>query len=845
MKKIICLLIFLNSINFIYSQRTGISYQALILNSYAEELPGYNNPRSPLVNKDICLEFAIIDDTNSTEYTETQTVRTDAYGMVNLIIGTGNQVGGSANSWKDIVWNEKSKKLKVSLDVKAACSNFIQISVQELTAVPFALYSPHEQQIYLIKPSNEGSGFKCPNGGVKIEFGLDTNSNLILDNFEIDQHLTKYVCNGDDGMNSLVRTKVEAAGSNCANGGIKIEIGPDNNGNDTLDDNEVNRNLTKYVCNGAAAVNTLIRTKVEAAGSNCANGGIKIEIGPDNNGNDTLDDNEVNSNLTKYICDGAAGNSPKKTLISTKTESAGSNCANGGTKIEVGTDSNGNDTLDNDEIDSSLTKYICNGVGGTAAVNTLIRTKVEAAGSNCANGGIKIEIGPDNNGNDTLDDNEVNSNLTKYICDGAAGNSPKKTLISTKTESAGSNCANGGTKIEVGTDSNGNDTLDNDEIDSSLTKYICNGTDGTDATASSGVWASIDPFVYKDVWVSYIQLDNNGKTFIIGHQGMAGSTGVGTYKGSVKVFEFNGGVMEQIGQTITDGVTTNSISSGFGEKLSIGNNGKRIVVNAATNSFVYDLVNNSWNLSHTLPKISPYRSLWMSNDGNAIGYDGHGLNIYRFDGTTWSLISSDVTVDIVDGWTLGNSVKTTAYNSDATIIAKASSNYTDPGQVVVYKYDGTNWSQLGQKVVGDTDDRIGTHISISDDGLTFMTGGMTSTSGQYYHAVYKLINDVWTKTGTLPYFTGGMGILNNDGNELVIKYDSPIERKTIVSYKWNGSQWNRFGSEIPFGDNDQYQYNLRHALQLMSYENGNWAVVTYLADAGGNYEYVLKYKQNK
>ena len=59
MKKIICLLIFLNSINFIYSQRTGISYQALILNSYAEELPGYNNPRSPLINKDICLEFGI------------------------------------------------------------------------------------------------------------------------------------------------------------------------------------------------------------------------------------------------------------------------------------------------------------------------------------------------------------------------------------------------------------------------------------------------------------------------------------------------------------------------------------------------------------------------------------------------------------------------------------------------------------------------------------------------------------------------------------------------------------------------------------------------------------------
>ena len=275
-------MIFFNSLNFVYSQRTGLSYQALILNSYAEELPGYNNPRSPLINKDICLEFTIIDDTNSMEYIENQTVRTDAYGMVNLIIGTGNQSGGSASSWKNILWNEKSKKLKVSLDVKAACSNFIEISVQELTAVPFALYSPNEQQIYLIKSSDENSGFECPNGGVKIEFGLDSNSNSFLDNWEIDSSLTKYVCNGDDGMNSLVRTKAEPSGSNCTNGGIKIEIGFDNNGNNTLDNNEIDTSLTKYICNGAAAVNTLVRTKVEAAGSNCANGGVKIEIGSDN-----------------------------------------------------------------------------------------------------------------------------------------------------------------------------------------------------------------------------------------------------------------------------------------------------------------------------------------------------------------------------------------------------------------------------------------------------------------------------------------------------------------------------------------------------------------------------------
>ena len=67
---------------------------------------------------------------------------------------------------------------------------------------------------------------------------------------------------------------------------------------------------------------------------------------------------------------------------------------------------------------------------------------------------------------------------------GADGIDGKNTLVITTTEPAGSNCANGGTKIEIGLDNNNNSILDLGEINSSLTKYICNGTRNGNLTST-------------------------------------------------------------------------------------------------------------------------------------------------------------------------------------------------------------------------------------------------------------------------------------------------------------------------------------------------------------------------
>ncbi len=144
MKKILAtLLLFMSIIG--YSQTNGITYQAVIMNPAGEQLPGVNNTNAPLANKNICLKFSIIDNNSQSEYIETVQTTTDEYGMVNLVIGTGVQIGGYASSFSNILWNANPKSLKVDLSTTGVCSYYTEISNQPFTAVPFALFAANSE----------------------------------------------------------------------------------------------------------------------------------------------------------------------------------------------------------------------------------------------------------------------------------------------------------------------------------------------------------------------------------------------------------------------------------------------------------------------------------------------------------------------------------------------------------------------------------------------------------------------------------------------------------------------------------------------------------------------------
>jgi photosystem II stability/assembly factor-like uncharacterized protein len=102
---------------------------------------------------------------------------------------------------------------------------------------------------------DEPSGANCAAGGKAIEVGVDGNASGRLEASEISS--TRHVCNSTDGSNvvseanTLASIVSEAAGANCVHGGSRVDKGLDSNANGVLDAAEVS--ATNYICNSPPA----------------------------------------------------------------------------------------------------------------------------------------------------------------------------------------------------------------------------------------------------------------------------------------------------------------------------------------------------------------------------------------------------------------------------------------------------------------------------------------------------------------------------------------------------------------------------------------------------------------
>lgn len=127
----------------------------------------------------------------------------------------------------------------------------------------------------LIKTTSELPGLNCPSGGLKVDVGLDSNRNGVLENSEINS--TSYVCNGSgtngsngmngaNGFNTLIKTTAELPGLNCPTGGLKVNVGLDSNKNGVLDNLEIN--TTTFICNSSNGSFTAFSASISQTGTN-------------------------------------------------------------------------------------------------------------------------------------------------------------------------------------------------------------------------------------------------------------------------------------------------------------------------------------------------------------------------------------------------------------------------------------------------------------------------------------------------------------------------------------------------------------------------------------------------
>lgn len=185
-----------------------------------------------------------------------------------------------------------------------------------------------------------------------------------------------------DGKN-LVATAVksDAPVSTCPDGGITLESGIDTNGNKTLEPSEVMS--TQYVCNDTANrdMTKLARVEEEPAGAHCAGGGNVVRAGLDTNNNKILDGDETKS--TSYICVDASrhiGHLGHDLLVGVVVVPAGPICTYAGNQINIGPDLNSDGILQPEEITSSA--YACNGAPGSGIVWNTVTSPTNANPNN-------------------------------------------------------------------------------------------------------------------------------------------------------------------------------------------------------------------------------------------------------------------------------------------------------------------------------------------------------------------------------------------------------------------------------------------------------------------------------
>ncbi|MCZ2477665.1 hypothetical protein G9H58_06285 [Aquirufa antheringensis] len=167
MKKLLLFLLLFVSV--VANAQKGISYQAVILAPENIEVPGSDISGQPYVNGNVFVKFVIISG-SSIQFEEVQQTKTDAYGLVNLTIGSVASTAFNAMSWDA---NQKSLQVFVSFDNGAT---YTKVSDQKLSYTPYTLFAETAGKL--------GSTLAIAGGGTGATTALGARANIGLGNVD-------------------------------------------------------------------------------------------------------------------------------------------------------------------------------------------------------------------------------------------------------------------------------------------------------------------------------------------------------------------------------------------------------------------------------------------------------------------------------------------------------------------------------------------------------------------------------------------------------------------------------------------------------------------------------------
>lgn len=118
---------------------TGITISAQLPQKFNYQAIVRSNNGNIVANQPISIRFSIHDGTatGAIQFSETHSTTTNAFGLINLQVGTGTLVSGDMSA---VTWLNGSKFLKIEIDVTGGTA-FAELATVELIAVPYALHA--------------------------------------------------------------------------------------------------------------------------------------------------------------------------------------------------------------------------------------------------------------------------------------------------------------------------------------------------------------------------------------------------------------------------------------------------------------------------------------------------------------------------------------------------------------------------------------------------------------------------------------------------------------------------------------------------------------------------------
>ena len=164
MKKYLFSLILL-LISYVGFAQKGLSYQAVILDPNPIEAPGLDISGQPYVNGEVWIKFSIYG--TALQYEEVQKTKTDAYGLVNLVIGSVTPA-----AFNSLVWDSAQKTLQVYVSFNQGAA-YTKVSDQKLTYNPYALFAETASKLGGTLPISGGGTGATTLVDARVNLGID------------------------------------------------------------------------------------------------------------------------------------------------------------------------------------------------------------------------------------------------------------------------------------------------------------------------------------------------------------------------------------------------------------------------------------------------------------------------------------------------------------------------------------------------------------------------------------------------------------------------------------------------------------------------------------------------